>query len=207
MLHRPYVKAGYAKMKFWKHRNTSIEKTGSASLVRRFGQDKRGVAAIEFALLAMPFLMVLFAVLETALSFTSQQVMSNAIDSLARDIRVGRLKKDTPQATASAITTRICDEISVLVPSGCPDLVIDMNTYASFNDIPKTIPRTSDKNINTSGFEIKVGGPVEKQMLRVFYRWKYYTRFVGDKMSEMPDGKTLLYTAVVWQNEAFAATP
>lgn len=194
-------------MMFQKLKSQSKQTDGRTSLVRRFGQDKRGVAAIEFALLAMPFLMVLFAVLETALSFTSQQIMSNAVDNLARDIRVGKLKKGSADATSAAITSRICTDIAVLVPAGCPDLVVDMKVYPTFNDVPTTIPRTADKNINTSGFAINVGDPEEKQMLRVFYRWKYYTRFVGDKMAEMPDGKTLLYTAVVWQNEAFTPGP
>ncbi len=47
--------------------------------------------AIEFALIALPFFLLIFAIIEVSLSFTAQQVMSNAADDIARQLRTGEI--------------------------------------------------------------------------------------------------------------------
>jgi Flp pilus assembly protein TadG len=170
-------------------------------LIKRFNGDERGVAAIEFAILAMPFLLVLFAVLESSISFASQQLMADTVDHLARDIRVANIRKGGTGSSPAEIKDRICTELEFFVEDGCPGLEVDLKVYADYNDIPVTIPRQANNDIDTSGFDIKVGGNSEKQMLRVFYRWKYMTKFIADKSATLPDGKTLLYAAAVWKIE------
>ena len=47
-------------------------------LVRRFVRQEDGVAAVEFALVAAPFLALIFAILETALVFFAGQALETA---------------------------------------------------------------------------------------------------------------------------------
>lgn len=171
--------------------------------VKRFNADERGVAAIEFAILALPFLLVLFAILESTLSFASQQLMAETVDRLSRDIRVGTLRKGTAPAAKVAITDRICNELEFFFPEDCPDLEVDLKVYTEFADIPTTLPRKVDNDVDDSSFDVIVGDANQIQMLRIFYRWKYMTHLIGDKVAELPDNKTLLYSAAAWKNEPF----
>lgn len=179
-------------------KNTKPAKGG---LLGRFKNDRRGSVAIEFAMLAMPFSLLVFAILELSISFGAQQVMANSVDNLARDIRVGNLK--AADATPAVVRGKICTQMSILVTSGCPGLEIDLKSYANFAAVPTTIPRTGTGDVNTAGFTTAVGGPSTIHHLRIFYRWPYISDFIGHKLAELPDNKTLLYSSMTWQNEPF----
>jgi Flp pilus assembly protein TadG len=179
----------------------SITHTKKRGLLGKFKKDRRGSVAIEFILLAMPFCLLVFAILESCISFGAQQVMSNAVDNVARDMRTNTLTQAA--STPAAVRTKICDQMSLLVTTGCPGLVIDMKPYTSFADIPITIPRTSTGDVNEAGFAITAGGSSAKMHLRIFYRWPFVTDFIGHKLAELPDNKTLLYASATWQIEPY----
>ena len=74
--------------------NPNEPKGGSdgRSFFARFLRDRSGSTAIEFALLAIPFSVLVFAILESCISFAGQQVMANVTDDIARQLRTGQLK-------------------------------------------------------------------------------------------------------------------
>jgi Flp pilus assembly protein TadG len=170
-------------------------------LLRRFRKDKRGSVAIEFVMLAMPFSLLVFAIIESCIAFAAQQVMSNAVDTVGREIRVGNLQ--AADITPAILRTKICEQMSLLVTAGCPGLEIDLNKYANWATVPTTIPRTSDGDVNTAGFTVVAGIDREIQHLRIFYRWPYVSDFIGHKIAELPNNKTLLYASMTWKNEPF----
>jgi Flp pilus assembly protein TadG len=167
---------------------------------RRFAKDERGSTAIEFMLLIFPFVLMMFAIIETGLSFATQQIMSNASDDLARSLRVGNLQP--ADVTQAKVFNAICNEISFMVAAGCPGLLIDLKTYASYGDVPLYIPE-SNGDLNTSAFSISPGGPSTKNQIRVLYKWPVYLNFMRKYLSNLPGGKTLLFTTLTWQNEAY----
>ncbi len=59
-------------------------------LLRRFGRDRRGATAIEFALIALPFFALMMAILETFLTFFASQTIETAVNRGARLIRTGQ---------------------------------------------------------------------------------------------------------------------
>ncbi len=171
------------------------------SLIRRFGADRRGSVAIEFVMLILPFTLLVFAVIETCISFAAQQMMANATDDLSRSLRTGKIKP--ADATPASIRDTICNEIEVLVSTGCPGLELDLREYANFASVPTTIPYTPSGDVNTSGFLITPGGSETINSLRVFYRWPIMTDFMRSRLSTLPDGKTLLYSTMTWRNEPY----
>src|ERR1035437_1140141 len=56
----------------------------------RFARHQDGTAAIEFALVAVPFLALLFAILETALVFFAGQTLETAASDSGRLIMTGQ---------------------------------------------------------------------------------------------------------------------
>src|ERR1700690_1807777 len=61
-----------------------------ARAARRFVRHQDGAAAVEFALVALPFLALLFAILETALVFFAGQTLEAAAANSARLIMTGQ---------------------------------------------------------------------------------------------------------------------
>jgi Flp pilus assembly protein TadG len=170
-------------------------------LLNRFRRDKRGSVAIEFSMLILPFSLLMFAVIETSVSFAAQQLMSNVTDDIARSMRTGQIK--TADINQTKLFNLICDRISILTPATCPQLVFDLRKYPNYSAVPKTISYQSNGDINTTGFKTELGGQLEIHALRVFYRWPVMTDFMRSRLSTLPDGKTMLYSAMVWQNEPY----
>ena len=160
-----------------------------AGLVRRFFRARGGATAIEFVILALPFSALIFAILESCVSFAAQQLISNATDDIARQIRTGQVK--AADITETKIRTMVCDRISLVVGDDCPGLEIDLREYTSFEDAAK------------ASFKIEPGKSLTKNMLRVFYRWPVMTDYLRKSMANLKDDKTLLYATTTWQNEPF----
>jgi len=168
----------------------------------RFGRDRRGSVAIEFGVLAIPFSLLVFAILESCISFAGQQLLANATDNVARQLRTGQLKAG--DVTEASLKTRICSDISILVASGCPELVVDLREFPTFQAAAAVrITLTADRDIDTTGFAVTPGPSMSKNMLRVFYRWPVITDFMRKSMSNLKGGKTLHFATATWQNEPF----
>ena len=82
-------------------------------------------------------------------------------------------------------------------------LVWDLQSYASFSAVPKTVPKAGDGDINTSGFGYNPGEAGSIVSLRIFYKWPVLIDMMQSSMANLPDNKTLLYASVTWQNEPF----
>ena len=59
-------------------------------VVRRFTRHQKGAAAVEFALVATPFLALLFAIIESALVFFAGQMLESAASDAGRMIMTGQ---------------------------------------------------------------------------------------------------------------------
>lgn len=180
------------------------------SLMSRFLRNRNGATAIEFSVLALPFLALTFAILESCISFTGQQLLASATDDIARQFRTGQLKKD-PSLTEERLKTMVCERIEIIVSKGCPGLEVDLRTYTSFADAAATSFKIQNKQIvltkndkaDPDGYEVNPGEAKSINMLRVFYAWPVITDFMRSAMSNLEGGKTLHFAATIWQNEPF----
>ncbi|MBC8129296.1 MAG: pilus assembly protein, partial [Rhizobiaceae bacterium] len=59
----------------------------------RFRRDRKGVAAVEFAILAIPFFVTVFAIVETSLVFLAELTLDQSVDRVARKVRTGELER------------------------------------------------------------------------------------------------------------------
>ncbi|MEM6461552.1 MAG: TadE/TadG family type IV pilus assembly protein [Pseudomonadota bacterium] len=137
-------------------------------------RDENGGVAIEFAFLAIPFFLLVFAIIETCLTFGAEQTMNYAVDKLGRELRTGQITFATGESTdmtEQEFRTALCNEVSVFF--NCGDdvdqrLFVDLQSYATFAAIPTTVPLSSGE-LDTSGFSFSPGGPSTINMLRAYY--------------------------------------
>jgi hypothetical protein len=173
----------------------------------RFCRDKRGSTVIEFGMLALPFVLLLFAILETCISFAAGQLMANATDDLARQIRTGRTGFRADELTATKVHDFICGQLKIMVPSDCADLVIDLRSEPTFDALSQfEMPLTGtgrERTIDKGKTDFKKAASMEKSMLRVLYPWPVMTNLMQKSLSTLKDGKILLFATATWQNEPF----
>lgn len=190
-----------------------MRKARKGWLLARFFRDRRGSTAMEFALLAIPFALLVFAILESCISFAGQEIMANATDDIARQLRTGQLR--TATVTDASIKKLICDKLAIMVATNCPGsgasatLLVDLREYTSFADAAQAGFKIQDGDIvltqgtGTTSFTVSPGGAESRNMLRVFYKWPVMTDFLAKTMANLKNGNTLHFASVTWQNEPF----
>ncbi len=179
-------------------------------LLRRLAREKSGAAAIEFAILALPFFLVSFASIETFAAFFGEQVLANANDTMARKIRTGEITSGLGRATDKSkdeFRALYCNEISFFLSCDADRLYIDVRSFSTFAQIPKEIPRNgTDLDTNTL---YTVGGGEKINVVRAYYRWEVMTDLVRPYVTKlraagdsMPNDYLMVATNVV-VNEAY----
>ncbi len=166
---------------------------------RAFGRDAKGLAAVEFALIAAPFFFMMFAVLEVALVFFASTLLENATTEAARDIRTGNFQAGN--GGEAQFKQAICDRATVLID--CNNLTVDVRTYANFGLMNASQPIDDDGELDDSGFGFQPGGEREIVLVRVFYEWPVVTPLLGAGFSNMSGNRRLLTAAAAFRNEPF----
>ena len=190
-----------------------VARAGRRGFLGRFCRDRSGATAIEFAMLAIPFSLLVFAILESCIAFAAQQVISNATDDVARQLRTGQIRPGAgaDKLDEAKLKKLICDRIEIMVAKGCPDLLVDLRKYDTFADaaaagfkiVAGEIVLTKSGVTDPASFSVDPGASKTKNMLRVFYKWPVITDFLRASMSNLSDNKTLQFATVTWQNEPF----
>lgn len=180
--------------------NDNLRKTGPfARLLRRFLVDARGVTAIEFAVLALPFSLMLFVILESCISFAGSQVLANAADDVARQLRTGQIRT----IDEASLKQKVCDQIKIVVADNCPGLYVDLRNFTSFASAKTVKKYMLSEDLDDNDFDVKLGGPQTINMLRLYYKWPLITDNISEILQNGKEGKTVHFAAVIWQNEPF----
>ncbi|ABC89024.1 hypothetical conserved protein [Rhizobium etli CFN 42] len=188
---------------------------------RAVARSRDGAAAIEFALLAIPYFLVIFAILETFIAFAAEELVSNAVDTMSRRMRTGQITYNLGRTTDMSRTQfrqAFCNEISILISCSTSEaatpskLYLDVQTFGSFSAIPTTIPKVSSDryaDINTAAFKYTPGGAGTINMLRAYYRWEIITDLVRPYITTIrpSDGSMptqyLIIATSAFQNEQY----
>ena len=100
--------------------------------MRRFAQAQDGAAAVEFGLVAAPFLALMFAIMETAIVFFAGQALETAVADSARLIMTGQAQ--TQGFDQAQFKNAVCAKIYGLFD--CANGVyVDVKTYSSFGSV------------------------------------------------------------------------
>ncbi|MDP1630964.1 MAG: pilus assembly protein [Caulobacter sp.] len=172
------------------------------SLLTRFAAARDGAAAVEFALVATPFLALLFGVLELGLVFMVSTTLDSAVDGASRKIRTGEMQ--TAGATASTFKTAICDRMAWLGPSCAANLHIDVRTFPKFANIAISDVTTGGA-IDDAKTTFVPGGSEAIVLVRVYYEWSLITPMLNQGLENTAGGKRLIASTVTFRNEPFAS--
>ncbi len=170
-----------------------------AGLGRRFGRAREGATALEFALIAGPFLIFLLAVMEIAYLFFLSVMVDNATLSSARKIRTGEMQ--FAAATPEDFWDDVCASIAIVAP--CEGhLYLDVRTYENFATTRDPAP-IENNDFDPSDLQMDFGQEGDIVLVRAYYIWDVFFPDLGTGLSNLNGGKRLLVTTVAFRNEPF----
>jgi len=190
VLARPSSRAGAA-----------IAQIFAAPLIRRFIRQEGAATAVEFGLLATPFVAGLFAILQTALVFFAGQALETAAASSARLIFTGHAQ--TNGWSAAQFKAQVCDQIQGIF-NCASGVYVDVETYPSFSAVNTGMP-VSNGAFNSSSLGYNPGGPGDIVMLRLYYQYPIYVNLLGFNLSSLNGGYNLFAATAVFKNEPYAS--
>src|SRR4051812_2445458 len=143
--------------------------------LRRFRRNRRGSAAVEFAIVAPIFFALLFAIIETAIVFFAGQVLETLTQDSARMILTGQAQN--AGYSASQFKTYVCGKVNVLFD--CANgISVDVQSYPAFSGVSVANPIDAGKNFVPPN-NYNPGGPGDIVVVRLFYQWPLFVTGLG----------------------------
>lgn len=171
---------------------------------KNFGRDERGVTAVEFGILALPFFTIILAIFQTAMLFLATQVLDSAVEDASRRVRTGEAQSYTP----TQFRDYMCDYTFGLID--CTQLQIQSKILtsgfgaASNATIPQTCTTTTCSWDTTwPGYASGSGTCRAVMQLTVYYRYKLFLVLPYFNLKNQPDDYRLISAMRVFRNEPY----
>jgi len=177
-------------------------------LLSRFIKNREGATAVEFAIVALPFFALLFAIIETALVFWSTQVLETAVADASRKIYTGQFQSETagmmdPEEIAEKFRDDVCERVVALF--NCRSMVkVDIQRFPSGFPGTGLPPPITDGNFDTSGFNYAPSGPSEIVVVRAAMAYPVVVSLMNPSFASLNDGKRLIMASAAFRNEPFS---
>jgi len=190
-----------------------------APLIRRsrgMAKDEKGAVAVEFALLAIPFFSLIFAILETSIVFFAQQILESALQDSTRFIRTGQSQSawNTSEfrkaicgrtyglfecSATNADTERLLIRVEPVTDFDTAVAEIGLPISDECRDImaaPETCEWTIDEAYNDgTGSDVIIA--------QAFYKWPIVLNLPWFNLSTQAGNNRLLSAVRVFKNEPF----
>lgn len=171
-------------------------------LFGRYRRSQQGATAIEFGMVAAPFLYLLMAIFETGIMLFSEYVIENGVARASRMIRTGQVQ--TQNLTASDFKNVVCGNLATFLDCQS-NLYIDVRKFPDFESVSLPPPKTADGKLSdevTTNAQFQPGDPLEVVVVRTYYEWQLFTPGITH-LSNMADGKRLLAAGAAFRNEPY----
>jgi Flp pilus assembly protein TadG len=182
----------------------------------------RASAAIEFALIAPVFFVLLLGIMEVGVMFYAQNTLQLATQTAARLIRTGAAQ-GTDYTTAARCSggaggtgsggayndagqwfkDQICCGISAIM--SCSRLQVDVESYANgFNNANFSNPLDANGNIKSGNSNYAPGNSCDVVLVRSFYTWPVITPVLSFFLVDMANESHLMVATSAFRNEPYA---
>jgi Flp pilus assembly protein TadG len=170
-----------------------------------FIKDGKGATAVEFALIATPFLALIAALIQTFLLFFAQSLLENAVRQSARQILTGQVQSaDASMTQAAAIAAfhqTVCNNANALFT--CTGLMVDVevaNNWSSANTGMPTLTYDANGNVNNN-WQFDPGNAGDIVVVRVMYLWPVFFGPIAFNLANQPNGTREIMASAAFQNE------
>jgi len=183
---------------FLGHRLAPRHRAGG--LVARFLRDESGSPAVEFALVAAPFIALTLALLQVGLIYFAQEALETGTEETARLVLTGQV---SGQLNEASILGMLCPNMPSLFTCDAGHVMVDLQPTPSFNNAnvsKPTLTYDSNGNVNNT-WTVNAGAPNDIMVMRVMYGWPVYLGPLGLNFGNMQNNRLLLMATSVFKNE------
>lgn len=164
-------------------------------------RETRAVAAVEFSLVGVPFVLMTIGIVEMALMFTAQSVLQEATFTASRLIRTGQLQQGQMGDPEQAFRDSVCDFSRLLIP--CDSIQFSVQKLDDFSDADDAEPEfDEDGNLQNTPFD--PGAENDVVLIRVVYNYPIRTPVMQQVMSTVGGTKRGLMSTIILQTEPYS---
>lgn len=154
--------------------------------IRRFSKNRRGSAAVEFALIAPMFFALIFAIMETAMVFFAGQVLETGTQDSARKLFTNQAQNSSWDQ--NTFKNDLCARVSVLLD--CTGIYIDVKSYPAGTPADLSNPINAQGQFVDTGFSYSPPATNSSNLVvvRTFYQWPLFVTKLGYDISNIGTG-------------------
>jgi Flp pilus assembly protein TadG len=202
-------------------------------LARRFRRDQDGVAAIEFAIICVPFFMMLFGIMGASFWFFKTFLVEKAVWDSSRDMRTGVFQSkagEYGQAAADVVRASgesdasyaarqtaawklsfkkaVCAKALLSLASGgdCEnDMRVLVQSQTNFNGIAAPNCLSGGNLVTEASAQtmFNAGGASAVVLVTACYQWKFASSLPFLKFGNMSNGARLIQGSASFRSEPF----
>ena len=173
----------------------------AAGFLNRFRKNEDGVYAVEFALVGIPFVMLLFGIIVIGLYFFVTFSLENAVERAGRMIRTGQAQ--VANMTTDQFKDEVCSHTVSLID--CTGKVrVNVASWNSFGAI--TPPSCTDAGgdlIPEPPVGAVPGDAGDVVLITVCYEWELAGQLPFLEVGKMANGSALIQASTTFRTEPF----
>jgi Flp pilus assembly protein TadG len=168
---------------------------------KRYAGCTKAASAVEFAIIAAPFVALLIAILQTALVFFASRVLDETAEQASRYIFTGQAQ--TAAMTQTQFANYLCQKSSTLF--SCSNFMINVQNYSSFASANTSTPTLTfdSSGAVTNQWAWSPGNPGDIVIVQVMYQWPVMLGPLGFNLANLANGNRLLVSTVAFKTEPF----
>lgn len=194
----------------WVNRGFGQSRLRLRARLRAFRSDEAGSSAIEFAIVALPFLMLLGGIISVSLYYFQVSTIENAAWQAARAIRTGQLQQSsgtysgltTDAQRKAAFKTAFCAR-AVGLPNCSAKSVVIVQSSTAFSGISTPSCTTAGSMISDTSAAFVPGGTSSVVLVTVCYAWEFGGKLPFMKLGTLSDGSFLMQASVAFRTEPY----
>ena len=169
--------------------------------IQQFKKEKSGVTGVEFAMVAAPFIAMIFAIMKLGLIFYTIFALDNAVEQTARLVRTGQ----AGAISKADFKTQVCARVPVFMNCS-DDLRVDVQSETDLADISPPSGTAGGSDLSDDGdFSYTPGSGGDFVLVTVFFKWSNVPFKSVLNVGNLADGSFLIRSAATFRNEPFTS--
>jgi Flp pilus assembly protein TadG len=185
-------------------------RTTLPALMRRWRRDVSGATSIEFAIVATPFVLLLFGILSVCLYYFADFSTENATMQAARAMRTGQLQQ-SQGAYTGAVTTddrkkifkkAFCDRVPIF-PDCNTKVIVIVQSNAGFGGITQPNCTSNGTIISDASAAFNTGAASSVILVTVCYPWDFGGKLPMFNLGNLQGGALLMQASAAFRTEPY----
>jgi len=184
-----------------------LKRLGRIASPRRFVRRQDGSTAVEFALIAAPFLGLILGTMETALVFFADQTLETMVQKGARLVMTGQAQNNG-WADAATFKSQFCPAGQSSGVFSCDKVYVNVQSYGNFAAVSSVPPApTTNGALDANKQVYNPGTSCNIVIVQLYYQWPIVFTMAGfSNLVNFSNNTRLLTATAAFRNEPFAGT-